>query len=441
MSAGARVLAAVSGGSDSMALLLLLKAACSAVRVQVTAAYVDHGLRPATAMEAAFVAGLCRRLNVPCVTTEIPLLSHPSEAHLREERYAALARVATECGAGWIATGHTRDDQVETILFRFLRGSSRAGLAGMREIRQNLLRPLLGLGREDLRAWLRDTGVGWVEDPSNASLRYTRNKIRHLLIPAVEETMGSGRLRHLPTVAELWRCEDAYLEQEASRFSAYVMRGTGAGLHIDLVAFAAVPEALRPRVLRTWLRTFGHEEIPLARLRAIMTLGKESGGNGRLTLEGLTVIREYEVLCAFRSAPRPLGAEQEVCVDSPGAYVGPNGEWTLTVDPRPRDDAPATRSLRRQVVEFAVDVLETPLRLRQRRPGDAIRTQLHGRRKVHDIMIEARVPRRERDTWPVLTSAHALIWIPGLAVAAEMESALRAKGAPRVRFAWHRRSQ
>ena len=438
---GTRVLAAVSGGSDSMALLLLLKGAFSPAHIHVTAAYVDHGLRPATAIEAAIVAGLCRRLGVAYLATDIPVLSHPSEARLREARYAALARLATQCSADWIATGHTRDDQIETILFRFLRGSSRAGLGAMQGARQNLVRPLLGLGREELRACLRVAGVGWIEDPSNAALHYTRNKIRHLLIPAAEQAMGGGRLEHLPEVAEVWRSEDTYLEEQAARYAAYVMRGTGAALRIDVLAFQSVPAPLRPRVLRGWLRTFGLEEISLVRLRAVEELIAARSGGGTLMLEGLTVTREYGALRAFREAPRPFSDEHEVRVDCPAAYVGPNGEWTLTVDPRPQNEAPVAESLCRQVVEFPADGLGAPLRLRQRRPGDAIRTQVHGRRKVHDIMIEARVPRRERETWPVLTSAEALIWVPGLAVAAEMESASKRGRTPRVRFAWHRSSK
>jgi len=438
--AGARVLAAVSGGSDSMALLLLLRDVLDRSGVRLTAAYVDHGLRPAAAMEAAVVAGLCRRLGVDCLVTAITPLSRASEEHLRETRYAALAGMATQCGADWIATGHTRDDQIETILFRFFRGSSRGGLAGMRNVRDNVMRPLLDLGREQLRTCLRDAGIGWIEDPSNRDQRYTRNRIRHALIPAVAQVMGSGRLEHLPDVADLWRCEDAFLEEQAARYAAYVMRGEGAGMRIDLVAFESVPAALRPRILRAWLRAFGAEEIPVAQLRAIAILAEERGGSRQLMLEGLAITREYGALHAFRGTAKTSTGEHEVRIDTAGAYAGPNGEWLLTVDPYPQDEAPVAGSLRRQVVDFPADVLAAPLFLRERRPGDAIRTQVHGRRKVHDIMVDARVPRRERASWPVLTSAEALIWVPGLAVAAEMESASKTNVTRRVRFAWHRSS-
>lgn len=422
-----------------MALLALLKAVLPDADTELTAAYVDHGLRPAAALEASVVAGLCRRLGVSFVATGIPALPRVNEADLRDARYSALRRLARDTRSDWIATGHTRDDQIETIVFRFLRGSSRGGLGGIRMHRAEIVRPLLALGRAELRSCLRDAGIAWIEDPSNNDLRYTRNRVRHRLIPAAEEAMGSGRLEHLAEVAEIWRCEEEYLESETLRYAAYAIRGTANTSHLDLVALESVPRALRPRVMRHWLGLLGAGEVTIAHLRGLAHLAATRDGSGRLAVGSTQVVREYGRLSAMVLDAATECPDCEVRLDKAAAYTDAKGEWSLTVEPDPAGDPAAGTSIQRQVVDFPLEALNGPLRLRARRAGDAIRTREHGRRKVHDIMIDAGVPRARRASWPVLTSAENLIWVPGLAVAAEMESALARKPTPRIRFAWHRK--
>jgi len=433
------VLAAVSGGSDSVALLVLLAAARESRSFELTAVYVDHCLRAETKAEAAHVAALTADLGAGFVAATIDRPAHPSEAELRRARYAALAQTAQQRGADWIATGHTRDDQIETILFRFVRGSSRKGLGGIPSQRGHIVRPQLGLGREELRAFLMRRGIAWMEDASNAELVYARNRLRHRVIPAIEEALGAGRLAHLPEVGRVWRLEDDYLEAEAARFAAYAMRTREGRSEIDIAALALTPPALIPRVLRRWLEALGApEEIALASLAALHRLAESPQGSARLRVGGLEILREYDRLRAAEPGAEAAGDFQlEVSIETRAVYDDPSGAWRLEVDPRPSESAPPNAGIMAQVVEITDANLAGPLLLRAHRPGDFLRINGRGTRKVRDMMIEMRVPRRVRASWPVLAAQGRIIWVPGLAVADGLESSA-ADRARAIRFAWNR---
>ena len=432
------VLAAVSGGSDSMALLALLAAARERDGFDLTAVYVDHGLRAAAAFEAALVCATAAKLGARFEWAACAPAS-PSEEALREARYAALTRTARHIDADWIATAHTRDDQIETMMFRFLRGAGRGGLAGIPRVRGKIVRPLLEIGRDELRAYLRALGLGWTEDPSNSDLRYTRNRLRHVVLPMIERELGRGHVEHLPEVGRVWTLEEEYLEAEAERFEAYAIRRNGADAVLDLAAFDAIPSALRARVLRRWLHGAGWSREPgLAALDRIAELALSREGAAEVAIEGARVVREYATLKLTTPAIDPHGFNMAVRTDAAADYSDPAGAWTVSVDPRPRDIAPAVSALGFQVVEFAKEAVPPQLVLRSRLPGDAIRIPERGTIKVHDIMVELRVPRRVRDSWPVLATENGIIWVPGLAVSTDMESTSASTADERVRFAWRR---
>jgi tRNA(Ile)-lysidine synthase len=432
------VLAAVSGGSDSMALLALLAEARALSDFELTAVYVDHGLRPAAAFEAALVCATAAKVGARFEWAKCDPRSASEEA-LRDARYTALARTADHIGADCIATAHTRDDQIETIVFRFLRGSGRHGLAGIPGSRGNIVRPLLEIGRDELRDYLRAIGFGWAEDPSNRDLRHARNRLRHVVLPTIARELGRGRLEHLPEVARVWALEDEHLEREASRFEAYAVRRVAGEPTLDLAAFDSVPDALRARVLRRWLSNAGLEGEPgLAALARIVEIAGSREGAAEVTIEGATVVREYATLRLAFGAPAPPSFELDVRTDAVADYSDPAGAWTVSVDPQPRDVPPSVSALGFQVVEFAKEAVARPLVLRSRLPGDAIRIAERGTTKVHDIMVELRVPRRVRNSWPVLATKTGIIWVPGLAVSTDMQSASDAAAGERVRFAWRR---
>ncbi len=263
-------LVAVSGGPDSTALLVMAAAWAARRGARIFAATVDHRLRPESAAEAAGVARLCARLAVPHATLVWtgPKPSSRLQERAREARYRLLTAHAEEIGADTIATAHHRDDQAETVLFRLLRGSGLAGLAGMAETSERggvrLVRPLLGLAKADLVGYCRDEGVAFVEDPSNADPAYARTRMRALMQTLAREGLDSAALARLARRA-------AETDAALARMTGEVEARLGDG-PIDADALFAQPIAIVERVLLCRIAAVGGRDesrIGLEKIEAL----------------------------------------------------------------------------------------------------------------------------------------------------------------------------
>jgi len=463
------VLVAVSGGSDSMALLELLALARARRSLRLTAAYVDHGVRAQAAVERAMVRASAERHGIAFVELQIERRDEakatdettPSESWMRERRYAVLEELATRIGTDLLATGHTYDDQIETVLFRFLRGSGRRGMAGIPQHRDRIVRPLLGTRRERLRSFLRERGVAWLEDHTNNDLGYTRNRLRHSVIPAIERELGVGALDHLPQAAQRWRVEEDHLATEAGRWTGFCSRAAGPGESptLDLVALDEAPAAIRARVLREWLgHAAGGRSISMAQLAALEAIaghghGAADGsreGTKVAEIAGVTVRREYDSLRADADPPAgtrpepaghvapPESFRLDVDVARRSTFHAPSGTWQITVDPTPHGPARIAASPCRQELDLDAAGLGWPLHLRPLAPGDTIRTASGAESSIRDIMVDLHVPQRVRDDWPVLATQDQVIWVPGIALSGEIGVSTRTRQA--VRLAWQRAS-
>ncbi|GEJ57171.1 tRNA lysidine(34) synthetase TilS [Anaeromyxobacter diazotrophicus] len=242
---GASVLVALSGGPDSTALLRALAALRGAGELAALhACHVDHQLRAGSAADADFCAATCDALRVPLLrrAVEVGARGGLQEA-ARRARYRALAGAAEACGAAWIATGHTLTDQAETVLLRLLRGAGARGLAGIPARRGRFVRPLLDRTRREVLDYLAASGAAFLSDPSNASPRFLRNRVRHELAPLLE-SLAPGAARRLARVADLLRDDDRALERAARRLAP---RGATA---VEAGRLAAAPLAVQRRAVR-----------------------------------------------------------------------------------------------------------------------------------------------------------------------------------------------
>src|SRR5688572_14674888 len=249
---GDRVLAAVSGGPDSVALLSVLAALAPSWDLTLQAVHVNHGLRGAESDEdASFVAGLCDRLGVALAIERVTLAGPAGrrrgrsiQEQAREARYAAMVRVATALRTDKIALGHTADDQAETLVMWMLRGSGTAGLAGIPPSRGPLvIRPLLDVGRAEIMAYLEAQGLPFRVDSSNAKPLYLRNRVRHELLPALKR-FNPGLLGVLKRQAEILREEDLCLDQLVAEHLTQLTREDGAGAFVvDRAGLLALPLA------------------------------------------------------------------------------------------------------------------------------------------------------------------------------------------------------
>ena len=281
------MLVAVSGGLDSMCLLSLSARWARGREVELVVAHVDHAARVGSELDAAFVSEHARLAQIPCRVLRLDG-SHESEAALRDGRYEVLEALRRELGAEVILLGHTRDDQLETVLFRVLRGSGPRGLTGMSERRGALARPLLERRRVELEAWARARGIRWREDPSNQSARYTRNRVRAELLPLLREVVPDAE-EGLLRLASLAEQERRPIARAAAALwdDCRVSEGEG-GLRVDLGRVAAPLRPLLAETLDQELATLAGAWRTLgARHReAFRDLVSAEGGRRELWLPG-----------------------------------------------------------------------------------------------------------------------------------------------------------
>lgn len=412
---GDRVLVALSGGMDSATLLHLLRFAVRRPVLTVVAAHVDHGMRPGSGEEAMWVRGLCRGWGVPLQVVRLDP-APATEAEARRLRYAALERFRVESGSDVVVTAHHADDQAETVLFRALRGAGPAGLRGIAERREpGVVRPLLAFGRRELQRYAVAVGLKALEDPSNRDARWTRNRIRHRLLPLAEEIVP-GASRALARLARLSDEREEGWEALLALAEEGVLESRDEGrIVVARPPFVAYHSAVQTGLLRRWIRTLGG---PPGEAATRLALDVASGPGGRrIALPGGVLLqREFDRLVILRA---PGAEPPDLPLAIPDSEGG--GGWCrvggrrLRVEWGPeRPEPPAGGWWER----FPVSGLRFPLHLRGRLPGDRIRLA-GGARKLKKVLQDARIPRWERHRLPVLVDREgALLWVPGVACAA-----------------------
>ena len=262
---GTHLLAAISGGGDSVALLHLLSRVAERRAVRVTVAHLDHGLRAGSRADRRFVESAAAAAGFSCRADrrEVGALRRrdesPEEAARRVRREFLLEQ-SRQVGAECIATGHTLDDQAETVLMRWIRGAASAALAGMRETGPGpFVRPLLGLERAALREYLARHAMTHREDPSNADLCHDRARVRDELLPLIVERLNPRAARHIVQAAARVREDAEYLDALAQEAFARTGRSRDGAVSLDAVALLEMPPVLRRRVLVLALREAGSD--------------------------------------------------------------------------------------------------------------------------------------------------------------------------------------
>ncbi len=316
---GERIVVGVSAGPDSMALLHLLAGLAWQPALQITALYVDHGLRPAeTEAEAALVKAAANRLGVGFelvaldVAAEAARCKKSLEHMARDLRYEAFIRLAKRLGATRIAVAHTADDQAEEVIIRLLRGAGRGGLAGMRLLREEcIVRPLLTTAKHDILAYLQSADIPFLQDSSNTDLRFLRNQVRLEILPFLER-YNPGLRRTLQRNAAILQDEEDLLSRQARRCWQEVARVSGtppdqsARITIDGRRLLALHPALQRRVAEMML--IAMTARPDSRhIEQFLHLARQGQGGAQLHFSrGLRVRKQRGVLiCSY---PRGLGA-------------------------------------------------------------------------------------------------------------------------------------
>ena len=358
---GERVVVAVSGGPDSLALLSVLREILPAVPLHLTVAHFDHGWRPASQDDRDFVASMAAKWGYEFQTARAADGTPHTESAARTARYAFLRRTAAETNSTAIAMGHTQDDQVETLLLHLLRGSGSRGLAAMRRRDRDLARPLLDISRSEIEAYLARLHLAPRRDPSNEDPRFTRNRLRQQLLPAIDAFDPAAR-ELLARTADILGEEDRFLDEAIAHLPDALVR--------DRAAFAELPPALQRRLVRRLVPDAGFLEVEALR-------------------------RGEPPASPAAGAQAPARLAVTTCACDPGSF-------------KARD----------QVGHLDGDLVQLPLLVSTRQPGDRMRPLgQKSAKRLQDILVDAHVPRHLRDSLPVVSDREEIIWIPGVTVA------------------------
>jgi tRNA(Ile)-lysidine synthase len=289
--AGATLVAGLSGGADSVALVDALAALRRRRGFRLVAAHLDHALRPGSADDAAFCQSLCDALAVPLRAGTAPVRARARrekgglEQAARRERYSFLRRVKDDEGAAAILVAHTRDDQAETLLLRLLRGAGASGLAGMRASSGDLLRPLLGVSRAEVLDHLRARGLAFRSDPSNLDAAHLRNRVRHELLPYLEQRFNPRVREALARTAALLADEASHMDHEAQQLLSGATRREADALVVDRLALAGAPVAVARAAVRLALQAQGGlAGVDRDHIDAILRLARAAAPAGRRLL-------------------------------------------------------------------------------------------------------------------------------------------------------------
>jgi tRNA(Ile)-lysidine synthase len=369
---GERVLVAVSGGPDSVALLAILRELQPTLSLHLTVAHYDHGWRPDSRDDVLAVAAFADRWGYQCIAGGPDVGVAHTENAARIARYAFLRKTADETRSQVIATGHTQDDQVETLLLHLLRGSGTHGLAAMRPRAGDLARPLLATTRKDIERYLMDHQLTARHDPTNDNPRFARNRLRQVVLPALDTFHPQAR-RLLARAADILAEED----QLADDLTMQALQ-TSPDPQRDPIAFGHQPVAIQRRLLRRLFPELDFEQIDSLRRQIL-------GGH------------------AIDSRRHPITTR-------------PAKHQTLKALPCTCD--PATFHARDPVGHVDADRIVPPLAITHRAPGDRVQPLgFAHEKKLQDVLVDAHIPRQLRDDLPIVRDATGIVWIPGVTVA------------------------
>ena len=452
---GDRVIVALSGGVDSVCLLLVLeefarewevcgksgqKGKADFPALEIRAVHVNHGLRGLEAKrDEEFVRVLCGRLGIALEVMCRDVAGYARKRGISEEeagrivRYHALEDAAKRwgerCRPVWIGVAHHQDDQAETILHHLMRGSGLKGLAGIQPVQGKKIRPLLCVRRQEIQEYVRARGISWCEDSSNRSETYTRNRIRRVLIPYLTEQVNSRAVENILHAGEIFRQADQYLAAQAdivwqqagrtqkeSEEKDVVLKA-----NLDVGMFLQQAPIIQSYLIRHMIEILlpGQKNITAKHFRQVQDLACKPSGSRCDLPGGMRAIRRYgEISIEYLNVSQDISREKtsrpnivsEFLLPSPeeGVFLAENME--LRAFFRKKE----TKIPKKQYTKwFDYDKIKGMLSVRTRRPGDFLTLPGGGRKKLNRFLIDEKIPREQRDEILVLAEGNQVLWVVG----------------------------
>ncbi|BHH82910.1 tRNA lysidine(34) synthetase TilS [Desulforhopalus sp. 52FAK] len=427
---GDGVIVGVSGGADSTALLLILSSL--SLDLQLTAVYIDHGLRPKESPEEIKkVTALCKILEIECITKAVDVSSlatkegRSTEDAARLLRYQALEEIRSQKKYSKIAVGHHGDDQVEEFFIRLLRGTGATGLSGMRPRYKNIIRPLLFESKENIEQYLIERGVEWSTDSSNLSNHFLRNRVRLDLLPELEKSYNPNLRRAVLHTMDILQEEDNLIQEiSEEKYDSCVLEEqqndldeTTASISLHIQQFLANHLAIQRRIVDKicWKM----QSRPSYTTHSdIQSLAKATENSKELHLtNGLRVIKTGSVLLFIRpllpvdnrgsgKAPEPF----TITVTQPGLYKIPGTKYCITLS---REELTEQRAINDSTLQVDMDTVSFPMVIRGVRPGERFAPSSGMSKKISRYYNEIQLDKRRRSSWPILVCQHSVVAIIG----------------------------
>ena len=445
LSGGQTVVAAVSGGADSVVMLHLLLELSEELGLRIIAAHMDHGLRgEESRRDHDFVKGLAKRLGLEFVSKRLKkgelkgLGGSPQEA-ARVKRYAFFSDVALKYKAQRVALGHTSDDQAETVIMRLLKGSSLSGLSGIPPVRGVFVRPLIQTSRASVEEHAREQGIAFVTDSTNLTVKYLRNRVRLELIPKLAKEYNPSIKETLARTALVLSSDDDFIEKAAIKaFGAALIEQRAGIVVLDRGKLKRMHRALSARVFLASVHSLGVEgELGSLHVDAFFGIMNGRRPNASISLPGgAGARREYGRMIV--EAGLPVKPRADALISGlPLALPGLTLIEGIGLIEAKLLKPPKKFTTGRGTAWFDYDALQErgPVTVRQARPGDRIAPfGMEGHRKLKDIFIDSKVPLTERKRTPVVSVGKEVVWLAGLRQSSRFSVGAQTRRALRLDF-------
>lgn len=408
------VVVAVSGGADSMALLNLLVEIKELYNLHLVVAHVNHKKRENSDLDEVLVNKVALENGLDYEVYYLPkcLTNENFHEYARRERYNFFKRVAANYKADCIVTAHHADDHLETQIYRLLYHSTVSGLIGIEPIVEycglKIIRPLIEVTKDDIYKYCSESRIEYREDESNQSDVYTRNRIRKYIIPALAEETFSV-YEHSRSISEQLSEDEAFFNLQVDQLMNEVSEIKGV-FKVSRSFINSLPKSLSRRLIKRILQQFMIKDIQTVHIEEVLSVMQSSKPNLSVTLPNqICCVIAYDIV-QFSTMLDEI-EPYEMILDVDSTLVLPQGS-TLCIRENKVDEKTEKSCINK--VDLCYNEIELPLKVRTRKPGDRITLMNgHGTKKIKEIMIECRVPKHLRDTWPIITDSNdRIIWIP-----------------------------
>jgi len=415
---GEKVVLGVSGGADSIALLYSLNELID-YGLELIIAHLNHGLRvDAAKRDADFVKKIAKSLGLTFVYAEVDTLKYKEESQLstedaaRQLRYKFFDQVMSKHDATKLATAHTLDDQAETVLMRLIRGSGSKGLSGIPPVSINIIRPLIEINRSEIENYLNSRDIKWVEDASNVSREFLRNRIRHDLIPELESYNPQIK-ETLAKTADILRAEDEFITIETGKYFNEVFSENRSEITGNLLKYESIDKILRYSLLRTAIENLNRNLKNISSIHIISAddflLSETASGQIELP-EETVIVKGYNIFLVTKKSE--IDQEFYYSIQSPGKWSFPEFEVEISLV--------KTQSLGENdesVAYFDPELVKFPIEVRSFKTGDRFSPLgMQSSKKLQDYFTDKKLPKFLRSRVPIFISDGEIMWAGGIRI-------------------------